>query len=118
MYKELFHIIFCHIYVKYLQLDSGFHLLKVFQLGKIDLTEWMASTHHFPRLEHIVLVQCADLLAIPHGLADVSALQTMKLYHTPVKKSSRLIEQQKQRQQKQQLHMGSNEFKLSIYPPE
>lgn len=104
---------------KWEPLDGGFRLLKVFQLGKTDLKEWMASAHHFPRLEHIVLEQCTDLLAIPHGLADVSALQTMKLYHTPsVIKSARLIEQQKQRQQKQQRHMGSNEFKLSIYPPE
>nr|GFA77369.1 ribonuclease H-like domain, reverse transcriptase, RNA-dependent DNA polymerase [Tanacetum cinerariifolium] len=69
---------------KWEPLDDGFRLLKVFQLGKTDLKEWMASAHHFPRLEHIVLEQCTDLLAIPHGLVDVSALQTMKLYHTPI----------------------------------
>lgn len=98
-------------------LDGGFRLLKVLQIGKTDLVHWRASGHHFPRLKHVVVEQCDKLVAIPHGLADVSALQTMELYHTPSAiVSARLIQQQKQQQQ--QLHMGSSGFKLLIYPPE
>lgn len=100
-------------------LDGGFRLLKVLQLGKSDLVHWIASAHHFPRLQHIVVEQCTNLLAIPHGLADVSELQTMELYHTPsAVDSARLIQQQKQMQQQQQRQMKSNGFKLLIYPPE
>ncbi|KVH96369.1 disease resistance protein RPP13-like [Cynara cardunculus var. scolymus] len=96
-----------------------FRLLKVLQLGKSDLVHWMASAHHFPRLQHLVVEHCTNLLAIPHGLADVSALQTMELYHTPsAVDSARLIQQQKQMQQQQQQHVKSNGFKLLIYPPE
>lgn len=101
-------------------LDGGFRLLKVLQIGKCDLVHWKASGHHFPRLEHVVLEQCSNLVGIPHGLADVSALQTLELYHTHAAiASARLIQQQKQMQQKQQQHhLKSNGFKLLVYPPE
>ncbi|KAJ0652910.1 putative virus X resistance protein-like, coiled-coil [Helianthus annuus] len=102
-------------------LDGGFRLLKYLHIGKTDLVHWKASGHHFPRLEHIVVEQCGDLVAIPQGLADVSALRTMELHHTPSAiGSARLILQQKQMQQKAQPQqfMQSNGFKLLIYPPE
>nr|XP_043640332.1 putative late blight resistance protein homolog R1A-10 [Erigeron canadensis]XP_043640333.1 putative late blight resistance protein homolog R1A-10 [Erigeron canadensis] len=100
-------------------LDGGFRLLKVLQIGKTDLVHWKASGHHFPRLERVVIEQCDKLLAIPHGLAEVSALQTMELYHTPSAiDSARLIKQQKHRQPPPQPHMKSNGFKLLIYPQE
>nr|KAJ0217870.1 hypothetical protein LSAT_V11C300154150 [Lactuca sativa] len=98
-------------------LDGGFRLLKVLQIGKTDLVVWKASGHHFPRLEHVVIEQCSNLLGIPVGLADVSALKTLELYHTPsAVDSARLIQQQKKRQQ--QMVMTSHGFKLLIYPPE
>lgn len=98
-------------------LDGGFRLLKVLQIGKTDLVVWKASGHHFPRLEHVVVEQCSNLLGIPVGLADVSALKSLELYHTPsAVDSARLIQQQKKMQQ--QMLVTSHGFKLLIYPPE
>ncbi|KAI3824349.1 hypothetical protein L1987_05807 [Smallanthus sonchifolius] len=95
--------------------DGGFRLLKYLQIGKTDLVHWKASGHHFPRLEHIVVEQCGSLVAVPIGLADVSALQTIELHHTPsAVDSARLIQEQKQAQQKPQRYG----FKLHIYPLE
>ncbi|XP_076912008.1 putative late blight resistance protein homolog R1B-14 [Bidens hawaiensis] len=92
-------------------LDGGFRLLKYLLIGKTDLVHWNASGHHFPRLEHIVVEQCCDLEALPHGLKDLSTLQTMELRHTPSAiRSARLIEGHKK--------MQSSGFKLLIYPPE
>ncbi|MFS8018491.1 putative virus X resistance protein-like, coiled-coil [Helianthus anomalus] len=100
-------------------LDGGFRLLKYLLIGKTDLVHWKAWGHHFPNLEHIVVEECDSLVAVPHGLADVSALQTMELHHTPSAiASARLIQQRKQVQQQQKQCMQSDGFKLLIYPPE
>ncbi|KAD7117598.1 hypothetical protein E3N88_04866 [Mikania micrantha] len=101
-------------------LDGGFHLLKYLKIGKTDLVNWKAWGHHFPRLEHVVVEHCGDLVGIPYGLADVSALQTIELHHTPrAVESARLIQRQKLiQQQQQQQYMKNDGFKLLIYPPQ
>ncbi|KAL4573301.1 hypothetical protein LXL04_020101 [Taraxacum kok-saghyz] len=98
-------------------LDGGFRLLKVLKIGKTDLVEWKASGHHFPRLEHVVVEHCSELLGIPVGLADVSALKTMELYHVPSAVDSARFIHQKKLMQQQKLMTGDG-FKLVIYPPE
>lgn len=94
-------------------LDGGFRLLKVLQLGRTDLVQWEASSHHFPRLERVVLKHCTKLEAIPSGLGGVSALQTMELYWptSSAAASARVIQQQ-------QHSMVKNGFKLLVYPPD
>lgn len=94
-------------------LDGGFRLLKVLQLGRTDLVRWDASSHHFPRLERVVLKHCEKLQAVPYGLGGVSALKMLELYWpTPsAADSARLIQQQ-------QHDMMNNGFKLLVYPPD
>lgn len=97
-------------------LDGGFRLLRVLQLGRSDLVHWHASSHHFPRLERVVLKHCTKLEEIPCGFGEVSALQNMELYWpTPAAAASaKLIQQQKQQDQR----MVNSAFKLLIYPPD
>lgn len=94
-------------------LDGGFRLLKVLQLGRTDLEQWDASSHHFPRLERVVLKHCERLRAIPYGLGGVSALKMVELYWptTSAADIARIIE-------KQQYDMKNNGFKLLVYPPD
>uniref|UniRef100_A0A5B7BL80 Uncharacterized protein n=1 Tax=Davidia involucrata TaxID=16924 RepID=A0A5B7BL80_DAVIN len=94
-------------------LDGGFRLLKVLQLGRTDLVQWVASGHHFPRLQCIILKHCGSLEAIPSGLGDVSALQILELYCTSssAAASARLIQRQRQ-------STVNNGLKLVIYPPD
>ncbi|KAL8229354.1 hypothetical protein R6Q57_014254 [Mikania cordata] len=101
-------------------LNGGFHLLKYLKIGKTDLVHWKALGHHFPRLEHVVVEHCGDLVGIPYGLVDVSALQTIELHHTPrAVESARSIQRQKlMQQQQQQQYMKNDGFKLLIYPPQ
>ncbi|CAL5427992.1 unnamed protein product [Camellia sinensis] len=93
-------------------LDGGFRLLRVLQIGKTDLVCWEASAHHFPRLQRLILKHCESLEAVPSGLGEVSALQSIELYHA----TSTAVASVKQIQQKQGLAI--NRLKLVIYPPE
>ncbi|MFS8018499.1 putative virus X resistance protein-like, coiled-coil [Helianthus anomalus] len=99
------------------KLEGVFHKLIYLHIEKMDLADWKASGHHFPKLEHVVVKDCDKLNAIPHGLADAPALQTITLHHTPSAiASARLIQEKKQ--VPQQHDMKSNRFELRINPLE
>ncbi|KAL1807654.1 hypothetical protein ACET3Z_024644 [Daucus carota] len=93
-------------------LDGGFGLLRVLQIGRTDLVQWDASSHHFPRLERVVLKHCENLRSVPYGLGGVSALKMLELYWPTLSAadSARLIQQQ-------QHSMMNDGFKLLVYPP-
>ncbi|KAL2509920.1 Disease resistance protein (CC-NBS-LRR class) family [Forsythia ovata] len=101
--------------------DGGFCALKVLHIVKTDLVHWVASAHHFPRLECLYLKHCSNLQAVPLGLADVPSLQIIDLYCTTksAAASARKLLQHKQQMQEadQQTTQGSG-FKVSIYPPD
>ncbi|PSR88102.1 Late blight resistance protein like [Actinidia chinensis var. chinensis] len=94
-------------------LDGGFHLLRFLQIGKVDLVHWEALSHHFPRLQRLILKHCESLEVLPSGLWDVSTLQSLELHHA----SPTAVASAKQIQ-KQQQGFTINRVKLLVYPPE
>ncbi|KAL2484756.1 putative disease resistance RPP8-like protein 4 [Abeliophyllum distichum] len=101
--------------------DGGFCTLEVLHIGKTDLVHWVASAHHFPRLERLYLKRCSNLQAIPLGLADVPSLQIIDLYCTTKSAAASarklLLHKQQMQEADQQTTQGSG-FKVSIYPPD
>uniref|UniRef100_A0AAU7LKH8 NLR required for cell death 0 n=1 Tax=Actinidia chinensis TaxID=3625 RepID=A0AAU7LKH8_ACTCH len=93
--------------------DGGFHLLRFLQIGKADLVHWEASSHHFPRLQRLILKHCESLEVVPSGLWDVATLQSLELYHA----SPTAVASAKQIQNQQQ-GFTVNRVKLLVYPPE
>nr|GMD19826.1 putative disease resistance RPP13-like protein 3 [Ipomoea batatas] len=100
-------------------LDGGFRLLRVLHIGRTDLVVWNASSHHFPRLQHVLLRHCEKLVGIPPSLGEVSSLQNVELYWPlpSAAASARLIQTQKVNNQLIQ-GIVNNSFKLFIYPPD
>ncbi|XP_057481368.1 putative late blight resistance protein homolog R1B-14 [Actinidia eriantha] len=94
-------------------LDQGFNLLRFLHIGKVDLVHWEASSHHFPRLERLILKNCESLEVVPSGLWDVASLHSLELYHA----SPTAVASAKQIQEKKQ-GFTINRFKLLVHPPE
>ncbi|XP_052206156.1 putative late blight resistance protein homolog R1A-10 [Diospyros lotus] len=92
--------------------DGGFRRLRFLQIGKTDLVNWEASSHHFPRLQRLILKYCEKLQEVPSGLGDVSSLHVLELHHASRTAVASAKEIQKQ---KHELHQG---LKLLVYPPE
>ncbi|XP_019151883.1 PREDICTED: putative late blight resistance protein homolog R1A-10 [Ipomoea nil] len=44
-----------------------------------DLKHWKASSHNFPKLEHLYIGYCCELREIPIDFAEVSTLKSIKL---------------------------------------
>ncbi|XP_051123189.1 disease resistance protein RPP8-like [Andrographis paniculata] len=96
--------------------DGGFRRLEVLHIGRTNLTFWVASHHHYPRLRHLELHNCEELKEVPIGLADIPTFQLLELHRTTDAANSAIkIFEAKQR--KEQEPNTNGEFKLSIFPP-
>ncbi|XP_057772147.1 putative late blight resistance protein homolog R1A-10 [Salvia miltiorrhiza] len=93
--------------------DGGFRCLELLHIEDTDLIDWNASSHHYPKLNTLVLKNCQKLRRIPAELADIPSLQKLEL-HTCISaaESAKDILDAK----KQTLAEGSA-FTLSIFPP-
>ncbi|XP_057772142.1 putative late blight resistance protein homolog R1A-10 isoform X2 [Salvia miltiorrhiza] len=93
--------------------DGGFRCLELLYIEDTDLIDWNASSHHYPKLNTLVLKNCEKLRGIPAELADIPSLQKLEL-HTCISaaESAKDILDAK----KQTLAEGSA-FTLSIFPP-
>nr|GLL35599.1 disease resistance protein RPP13-like isoform X2 [Ipomoea trifida] len=49
-------------------------------ISKCDLKHWKASSHNFPKLEHLLLSNCNELREIPIDFAEISTLKSIKLW--------------------------------------
>ncbi|KAL0415643.1 UNVERIFIED_CONTAM: putative disease resistance RPP13-like protein 3 [Sesamum latifolium] len=90
--------------------DGGFRQLEVFQIQYTNLVVWEASSHHFPKLQHLKLSNCEELEALPFGLAKISSLQVIDLYRTTrsATASARKIQNE--------IESLGGRLKLSIFP--
>ncbi|KAK4395586.1 putative inactive disease susceptibility protein LOV1 [Sesamum angolense] len=90
--------------------DGGFRQLEVFQMQYTDLVVWEASSHHFPKLQHLKLRNCEELEALPFGLAKISSLHVIDLYRTTksATASARKIQNE--------IESHGGRLKLSIFP--
>lgn len=102
------------------QTDGVFRRLKVLHIGSTNLVLWKASANNFPILTSLFLRHCNRLEAVPHGLADVSSLQSIDLYCTnaSVASSARKIQLLKLKMQAQEKNSKNSGFFLSVYPPD
>ncbi|KAH6812537.1 hypothetical protein C2S51_026299 [Perilla frutescens var. frutescens] len=62
--------------------DGGFHHLRVLKIESTNLKIWLASDHHFPKLEHLQLNNCEDLQQVPIELADVPSFVKLGLFRS------------------------------------
>ncbi|XP_016494345.1 putative late blight resistance protein homolog R1A-3 isoform X2 [Nicotiana tabacum] len=93
------------------KLEVGFSELQALSIDTTDFETWEASTHHFPRLRHLVLIYCDKLEAVPATFADIPSLREMRLENTSkAVRSAKEIERKKQEMQ----FLNNIEFKLTI----
>ncbi|KAM7497232.1 hypothetical protein LguiA_021646 [Lonicera macranthoides] len=59
--------------------DNGFLRLKFLKFQDLDIVQWIASSNHFPRLEHLVLHGCQKLEEIPLSLGDIPTLEMIEV---------------------------------------
>ncbi|KAK4437378.1 putative disease resistance RPP8-like protein 2 [Sesamum alatum] len=90
--------------------DGGFRQLEVLHIQYTNLVVWEASSHHFPKLQHLKLWNCEKLEALPFGLAEISGLQVIDLYRTTksAAASARKIQNE--------IESLGRRLKLSIFP--
>ncbi|KAL0417226.1 UNVERIFIED_CONTAM: putative disease resistance protein [Sesamum latifolium] len=90
--------------------DGGFQQLEVLQIEYTDLVFWEASSHHFPKLQHLRLRNCEELKALPFGLANVSSLRVIDLHRTTKLATASAKEIQ------QETYTKGRRLELSIFP--
>ncbi|KAL2551292.1 putative late blight resistance protein-like protein R1B-23 [Forsythia ovata] len=54
--------------------EGEFLELKFLELDGVQISQWNASSDHFPKLERLVLRKCHHLKNIPSSLGDISTL--------------------------------------------
>ncbi|KAM7502936.1 hypothetical protein LguiB_001840 [Lonicera macranthoides] len=59
--------------------DNGFLRLKFLKFQDLDIVQWIASSNHFPLLEHLVLHGCQKLEEIPSSLGDIPTLEMIEV---------------------------------------
>lgn len=93
-----------------------FRRLEVLHIGRTDLAVWMASCHNFPALRRLELHNCEELKLVPVGLADISSLQQLDLYHSSfAAESAKKIQKAREKKQAEET-TNFNVLKLNIYP--
>ncbi|KAM7497603.1 hypothetical protein LguiA_022017 [Lonicera macranthoides] len=60
--------------------DNGFLRLKFLKFQDLDIVQWITSSNHFPRLEHLVLHGCQKLKEIPSSLGDIPTLEMIEVH--------------------------------------
>nr|GMD87011.1 disease resistance protein RPP13-like isoform X6 [Ipomoea batatas] len=62
-----------------IQEDVIFCQLIALDIYYCDLKHWKASSHNFPKLEHLYIGYCHELREIPIDFAEISTLKSIKL---------------------------------------
>ncbi|XP_047943772.1 putative disease resistance RPP13-like protein 3 isoform X2 [Salvia hispanica] len=98
--------------------DGGFRHLEVLHIGRTNLKNWIASHHHFPRLNWLEIKNCEDLIEVPIQLADIPNFKLLDLHRSKnAAKSANAILGIKRRRE-DEVPANPRPFKLSIFPPE
>ncbi|XP_009789038.1 putative late blight resistance protein homolog R1B-16 [Nicotiana sylvestris] len=59
--------------------EEGFPQLKFLLLSRLGIRHWRASSDHFPRLERLFLVECANMISIPEDFVEITTLQLIDI---------------------------------------
>ncbi|KAI7984877.1 hypothetical protein LOK49_LG14G01431 [Camellia lanceoleosa] len=79
------------------------------RLKCLGVEEWIASSTHFPSLEHLVLEECCSLKEIPSDFGDIPVLQIIE-----VNFCLRFTEESARKIKARQEHNGNNWLKILI----
>ncbi|KAL7163301.1 hypothetical protein ACSBR2_039405 [Camellia fascicularis] len=88
---------------------GGFRRLKYLKLKCLGIEEWIASSTHFPSLEHLVLEECYSLKEIPSDFGDIPVLRIIE-----VNFCLRFTEESARKIKARQEHNGNNWLKILI----
>lgn len=89
--------------------EGEFLQLKFLELDGIQISQWSASSDHFPILERLVLRKCKHLKSIPPNLGDILTLQIIEVHGC----RNSVIQSAKQIQD-DQIDLGNEELKVII----
>ncbi|XP_051119101.1 late blight resistance protein R1-A-like [Andrographis paniculata] len=59
--------------------DDQFLKLRFLLMESLDLVQWKADRDHFPRLEHLRIMECSELEEIPLNFGDIPTLKSIKV---------------------------------------
>ncbi|XP_073122892.1 probable disease resistance RPP8-like protein 4 isoform X2 [Henckelia pumila] len=92
---------------------GGFPCLKYLLIGSTNLQSWEVAddTNHFPKLEHLVMMNCRRLKEIPYGIFVAPLLERIELHNC----SETTVDAAEQLQQ-ELLDNGNNCLVLHITP--
>ncbi|XP_022869656.1 putative late blight resistance protein homolog R1A-10 [Olea europaea var. sylvestris] len=64
--------------------EGEFLKLKFLLIWETDLERWIVDDTHFPRLEHLILRNCSNLVEIPYDIGEIPTLETIEIdYSSP-----------------------------------
>ncbi|CAA3020110.1 late blight resistance homolog R1A-3 isoform X1 [Olea europaea subsp. europaea] len=91
--------------------EGEFLQLKFLLIWETDLKHWRANDTHFPRLEHLILRNCSNLVEIPSDIGEILTLETIEIdYSSPsaVDSAKKILEDQRSQ--------GNDDLKVFVHP--
>ncbi|XP_022860526.1 putative late blight resistance protein homolog R1B-17 isoform X2 [Olea europaea var. sylvestris] len=91
--------------------EGEFLQLKFLLIWETDLEHWRAKDTHFPRLEHLILRNCSNLVEVPSDIGEIPTLETIEIdYSSPsaVDSAKKILEDQ--------LYQGNDGLKVFVHP--
>ncbi|CAA2989696.1 late blight resistance homolog R1A-10 [Olea europaea subsp. europaea] len=85
--------------------------LKFLLIWETDLEHWRANETHFPRLEHLILRNCLNLVEIPSDIGEILTLETIEIDHSSpfaVDSAKKILEDQRSQ--------GNDGLKVFVHP--
>ncbi|CAA3030344.1 late blight resistance homolog R1B-16 [Olea europaea subsp. europaea] len=91
--------------------EGEFLQLKFLLIWETDLEHWRANETHFPRLEHLILRNCLNLVEIPSDIGEILTLETIEIDHcspSAVDSAKKILEDQRSQ--------GNDGLKVFVHP--
>ncbi|KAL2551295.1 putative disease resistance protein [Forsythia ovata] len=89
--------------------EGEFLELKFLELDGVKISQWNASSDHFPRLERLVLRKCHHLKNIPSSLGEIPTLEMIEVHGC-----RNCVTECAMEIQEQQRELGNEELKVII----
>ncbi|CAA3020111.1 late blight resistance homolog R1A-10 [Olea europaea subsp. europaea] len=99
--------------------EGDFPKLKVLLIWETDLEHWRAKDIHFPRLEHLILRNCSNLVEIPSDIGEILTLEIIEIDSSSpsAADSAKKIQEDQRSQGNDGLKVFSHPTKTKVYPP-
>ncbi|KAL3812763.1 hypothetical protein ACJIZ3_014031 [Penstemon smallii] len=87
--------------------EGEFLQLKYLLIGSSSLEHWRTEETHFPRLRHLSLKSCSELVEIPSEIGNISTLEIIELFEC----SASVVDSAHQIKEEQQSY-GNDDFRV------